>query len=104
MVKKLLANAGDARERERFDLWVRKIPWSREWQPPPVFLPGEFNRQRNLAGFSPWGCQESDTTERLTLSYFQFFYIASFAHLPAGGNLALLFVSYHVLSLVTQQD
>ena len=25
----------------RFDLWVRKIPWRREWQPTPVFLPGE---------------------------------------------------------------
>ena len=22
--------------------WVRKIPWRREWQPTPVFLPGEF--------------------------------------------------------------
>ena len=22
-----------------FDLWVRKIPWSRAWQPNPVFLP-----------------------------------------------------------------
>ena len=24
-----------------FDPWVRKIPWRREWQPTPVFLPGE---------------------------------------------------------------
>ena len=24
--------------------------------------------QRSLAGYSPWGCQESDTTEQLTLS------------------------------------
>ena len=24
--------------------WVRKIPWSREWQPTPVFLPGESHR------------------------------------------------------------
>ena len=23
------------------DPWVRKIPWRREWQPTPVFLPGE---------------------------------------------------------------
>ena len=29
----------------------------------PVFLPGEFHEQRNLAGYSPWGLKESDTTE-----------------------------------------
>jgi len=29
----------------------------------PVFLPGEFHGQRSLAGYSPWGCKESDTTE-----------------------------------------
>ena len=23
--------------------WVRKIPWSRKWQPTPVFLPGDLN-------------------------------------------------------------
>ena len=27
--------------RGRFDLWVRKIPWRRKWQPTPVFLPGK---------------------------------------------------------------
>ena len=43
------------------------IPWRREWQPTPVFLPGEFHGQRNLAGYSPWGHKESDTTEQLTL-------------------------------------
>jgi len=25
-----------------FDPSVRMIPWRREWQPTPVFLPGEF--------------------------------------------------------------
>ena len=43
-----------------------KIPWRREWLPTPVFLPGEFHGQRSLVGYSPWGCNESDTTERLT--------------------------------------
>ena len=28
-----------------FDPWFGKIPWRREWQPTPVFLPGEFHRQ-----------------------------------------------------------
>ena len=44
-------------------LWVRKLPWRRAWQPTPVFLPGESRGQRSLAGYSPWGPKESDTTE-----------------------------------------
>ena len=32
---------------------VRKILWSRKWQPTPVFLPGEFHGQRSLVGYSP---------------------------------------------------
>ena len=40
--------------------------WRMEWQSTPVFLPGESQGQRSLAGYSPWGCRESDTTERLT--------------------------------------
>ena len=27
-------------KRCRFNSWVRKIPWSKKWQPTPVFLPG----------------------------------------------------------------
>ena len=42
---------------------VRKIPWRRAWQPTPVFLSGDSLGQRSLAGYSPWGCEESDTTE-----------------------------------------
>ena len=51
-----------------FDPWVRKIPWRKEWQLTPVFLPGEFHGQRSLAGYSLWGHKESDTTEQLTPS------------------------------------
>ena len=32
--------------RSRFDRWVEKIPWRREWQPTPVFLPGESMDRR----------------------------------------------------------
>ena len=46
-----------------FDPWVRKIPWSRKWQPNPILLPGKSHGQRSLAGYSPWGRKESDTTE-----------------------------------------
>jgi len=51
MVKNLPASAGDMRH--GFDPWVRKIPWRREWQPTPVFLPGESLRLRTLVGYSP---------------------------------------------------
>ena len=48
-------------------------PWRREWQPTPVFLPGESHGQRSLVGYSPWSHKESDTTEWLTLSLFTTF-------------------------------
>ena len=52
--------------RPGFDPQVGKIPWRREWQPTPVFLPGEFHGQRTLEGYNPWGHKESDTTEQPT--------------------------------------
>ena len=39
--------------------------WRRKWQPTPAFLPGESHGRRSLVGCSPWGREESDTTERL---------------------------------------
>ena len=45
-----------------------KIPRRREWQPTPVLLPGKSHWQRGLAGYSPCGRKESDTTERLHFS------------------------------------
>ena len=44
-----------------FHLWVGKIPWRKESA--PVFLSGEFHRQRSLAGYSPWGHKKSDMSE-----------------------------------------
>ena len=41
--------------------------WRRKWQPTPMFLPGESNGQKSLAGFSPWGHKKLDTTKQLTL-------------------------------------
>ena len=35
-------------QRHWFDPWVWKIPWSRKWQPTPVFLPEKLHGQRNL--------------------------------------------------------
>ena len=51
--------------RRGFSLWVRKIPWSRKWQPTAVLLSAESHGQRSLAGCSPGGHRESDTAERL---------------------------------------
>ena len=55
-------NAGDARD-VGSTLGVRKTSWSRKWQLTPIFLPGKFHAQRSLAGYSAWGCEESDITE-----------------------------------------
>ena len=46
-----------AKRRLGFDLWVRKIPWRREWLPTPGFLPGELHRQRSLVGLQSMGLQ-----------------------------------------------
>ena len=51
----------------RSDPWVRKIPWRRAWQHPPVFLVENPHGQRSLVGYSPWGCKESGTTERVNM-------------------------------------
>ena len=53
-------------QRPRFNPWVGKIPWRRDWIPTPVFLPGESDGHRSLVGYSSWGHKESDTTEWLT--------------------------------------
>ena len=37
----------------------------RQWHPTPVLLPGNSHGWRSLVGCSPWGREESDTTERL---------------------------------------
>ena len=37
----------------------------RQWHPTPVLLPGKSHGRRRLVGFSPWGREESDTTEQL---------------------------------------
>jgi len=37
----------------------------RQWHPTPVLLPGKSHGRRSLVGYSPWGLEESDTTERL---------------------------------------
>ena len=57
-------------QRVRHD-WATSVSftfWRREWQPTPVFLPGEPHGQRDLVVYNLWGCKDLDTTERRTLS------------------------------------
>ena len=39
--------------------------WRRQWKPTPVLLPGKSHGRRSLVGCSPWGHEDSDTTEWL---------------------------------------
>ena len=65
--------------RPGFDPWVRKIPWRRQWQPTPVFLPGKFHGRRSLVGYSPRSHKESDTTEQLHFQFnFKFWYTSRY--------------------------
>ena len=77
VVKNPPVNAGDVR-----DPWMGKISCRRTWQPTPVFLPGESRGQRSLAGYSPWGRKESDTTQ---VTYMQHNYIVE-----------SMLISYHI--------
>ena len=42
-------------------VWMQR----RQWHPTPVLLPGKSHGWRSLVGCSPWGHEESDTTEQL---------------------------------------
>ena len=61
VLKNLPANAGD------IEMWVRSLgqedPLEEGMASTPVFLPRESHGQRSLAGHSPWGRRELDTTE-----------------------------------------
>ena len=49
------------------ETWVQSLgqedPLEKGMASTPLFLPGEFHGQRNLAGYSPWSRKKSDTTE-----------------------------------------
>jgi len=63
MVKKftsVIKNLPSKESNLRLVPWVGKIPWRREWLSTPVFLPEKSHGDRSLAGYSPWGSQESD--------------------------------------------
>ena len=48
---------------------VRQSRRWRQWHPTPVLLPGKSHGWRSLVGCSPWGLEESDTTEWLPFHF-----------------------------------
>ena len=51
-----------------FTVWATRkahLDVRRQWHPTLVLLPGKSHGQQSLVGCSPWGCEESDTTEQL---------------------------------------
>ena len=62
---------------------MEETPWRRQWQLPPVFLPGEYHGWRipwteKPGGLQSIGSQESDTTERLSTGTLTHTHIVSF--------------------------
>ena len=55
--------------RHRFNLWVRKIPWNRKWQPILIFLPRKFHWQRSLVGYSPGVAQSQALHAHMNLKF-----------------------------------
>ena len=92
----LLAVQGTLKSLFQHDNSKASVLWHsaffRKWQPPPVFLPGEFYGQRSLVGYSPWGSKELDMTKGLTLSsFFTFFFMVQLSHpyVTTGKTIAL---------------
>ena len=52
------------------ETWVRSLgeddPLERRMATHTIILPGEFQGQRSLGVYSPWGHKESEMTEQLT--------------------------------------
>ena len=71
----------------RFNPWVRKISWRREWQSIPAFLPGKNDGQSTLVGYSPWFLKELGMTEQLTPSHFHFEFSLLFSHSIVSNSL-----------------
>ena len=69
LVTQMLKNLPAMQENQVWSL-VRKIPWRREWQPTPIFLPGQFHGQR------AWWARVLGVTMSLTkLSNYHFLHL-----------------------------
>ena len=73
----LVAQIVESASNAGFHPWIGKSLWRREWEPTPAFSPGESQGQRILAGYSPLGRKGSDTTGRLTHTWwFSYIYVS----------------------------
>ena len=72
-VKNPPANAGDTRDEGSFP-GLGRSPGEGNGDT-PVFLPGKAYGQRSLAGYGPWGHEESETTERLSTHTHTYVYL-----------------------------
>ena len=101
VVKNICACQHRRRKRHILNPWVRKIPWRRTWQSTPVFLTGEFHGERNLVGYSPWGCRVehnwSDLMDAKSLQSCQLFATLWTVACPWGSPDTNTGVCYHAL-------
>ena len=61
VVKNPPANVGD--KRDSGSPLGQEDPLEEGVATPSVSLPGQSHGQRNLVGYRPWGCKESDMTD-----------------------------------------
>ena len=83
----------------------RKDPLEKGMATPLVFLPGESHGQRILAGYSPWGCKETDTTKQLTFTYLVTLYPTTLLKLFISSNSFLMecFRVFYVPHMICKQ-
>ena len=81
-------------KRCEFDLWVGKIPWGRERQPNPVFLPGKFHGRGAWQATIHGGHKESNMTEDARTSETEYLllkwlinYVSLFSHSVVSDSL-----------------
>ena len=67
-----------------------RSPGEGNWLPTPVFWPAEFDGQRNLACYDPWGRKELDITELLSLSLFRLHVFGYLFFFPSSRSFQAL--------------
>ena len=90
--------------------FLRMGLWRRKWKNTPVFLPRESHGQKSLAGYSPWGRKESDTTERpntthrMDLSSIKNFSVSANQTVNIHFLCTILYYFYKVLKVTFRQN
>ena len=100
LVAQMVENLPAMQETQLWSL-VWEDPLEREWQPPPIFLPGEFHGQ-GLMGYSPWGHKESDMTEQHTHTHTHthIHTHTSFLNIFFNRKLSLCFFPWKLIDLL----